>query len=86
MELLSKLSRSSVKNSVVSGFRVEEDKNFADISPFDKYEQVSSLGGVTPKRYPTMSTQFSTYREVILGLLHEHAIGVFKLSGFGKVQ
>ena len=46
----------------------------------------SSQGGVLPERYPTMSNRFSTYRGVILSLLHVHAIGVFKLSWFGKVQ
>ena len=57
--------------------------------PITKVALIGKLnvpGGVLPERYPTMSTRFSTYRGVILGLLHVHAIGVFKLSGFGKVQ
>ena len=39
---------------------------------------------VLPERHRTVSTQFYKYRAVILGLLHIHAIGVFKVSYLGK--
>ena len=43
-------------------------------------------GLVLPERYPTMSTQFSTYRRVILSLFHVHVIGGSKLSWLRQVQ
>ena len=45
-----------------------------------------SPGVVLQETYPTMSTRFSTYSGVILGLFHIHVIGVSKQSRFGQVQ
>ena len=42
-------------------------------------------GVVLSEKYPTMSTRFSTYRGVILGLFHIHVIGVSKQSRFWQV-